>query len=253
MTKGILLLFLLLLPLSAKDKLRVLMIGNSYTAQTRQEVAGFLKADPEIDLEFASHAPGGNFLEQHANNPKVAELLKREWDVVVVQEQSQLPAFAMNGDAGAMKRFEQGGTDLIAMVRKSPGKPRILLFQTWARHADGDKRGTLDHFGGKPERMQDALAKGYEHLRKKAGGKIEVVEVGRAFERWYAEKGYADRKFSLHKPDGSHPSKLGAYLTGAMFYRAITGRDPAKLSGRPKLGDGLDEALLACAADQARR
>lgn len=240
-------LLIAILPLAAKERLRVLMIGNSYTDQTRQYVKGFLEADPELELEFASHTPGGAFLEQHAKNPKVAALLEKPWDVVVLQEQSQLPAFAAAGDRAAMKRFEQGGMALIGMVRKNPGKPRILLFQTWARHADGDKRHTLDRFGGKPERMQDALAKGYAHLRRKAGGKIEVVEVGRAFERWYAEKGYADPKFRLHKGDGSHPSKLGAYLTGALFYRAITGRDPAKLPERPKLDGDLGGELIACA------
>ncbi len=254
MMKRLLLCLLLALPLSAKEKLRVLMIGNSYTAQTHQMLKGFLEADGEVDPEMVVHSPGGAFLHQHAANPKVAKLLEREWDVVVVQEQSQLPAFAMNGDEGAEKRFLEGGEALIEQVRQGPGEPRILLFQTWARHADDGKRGTLDHFGGKPERMQDALAKGYALLAKKAGRGVEVVEVGRAFERWYRDKGYEDSKLSLHRGDGSHPSRLGAYLTGAVFYRAITGKDASATGHRGDLEPaGVADDLLKVAGTSERR
>jgi hypothetical protein len=237
-------LLVLALPLSAAEKLRLLMIGNSYTAQTREMVTGFLTADPEIELEFAGHTPGGSFLHQHAANPKVDELLAREWDVIVLQEQSQNPAFAMLGKGEARERFQSGGRDLLAKVRAAPGRPRILMFQTWAVHRAGDRRGTIDHFDGKPEKMQDALAKGYAWLRKQAGPGAKVVEVGRAFERWYAAKGYDDPAFRLHKADGSHPSSLGAYLTGAVFYRAITGRDPAKVAFPGGLDDGIRADLL---------
>lgn len=246
----LLLVFLgILLPATAAEKLSVLMIGNSYTAQTRQAVEGFLRADPSIDLSFEAHAPGGRFLDQHAKNPKVAKLLEREWDVVVIQEQSQLPAFAMIGDAASKKRFEEGGRALLARVRESPGDPRVLFFQTWARHGGGDKHDTLKHFDGKPEGMQDALAKAYEFLAGEAGGKVEIVKVGRAFERWYSEKGYAEPKFSLHQPDGSHPSRAGIFLTGAVFYRAITGRDPMGVDFSLGMAT-IEKALLEVAAGE---
>ena len=41
-----------------RQELRVLMIGNSYTGQTRAEVKAFLEADPAIKLEFVTHTPG---------------------------------------------------------------------------------------------------------------------------------------------------------------------------------------------------
>lgn len=242
-------------PLCAGEKLRVLMIGNSYTAQTRQAVSGFLEADPEVDLELVAHAPGGAFLHQHADNPKVAALLEREWDVVVLQEQSQLPAFAMSGDGEARRRFEQAGLAMIRRAAGGPGAPRVLLFQTWAMHAEDDRRGTLKRFGGSPARMQDALARGYELLESKSDKKVRVVEVGRAFERWYGSEGYDDPALSLHRQDGSHPSKLGAYLTGAVFYGAITGKDPSTVEFVGGL-DGLTagrilKAALPAAAEPA--
>ena len=244
--KIIALLLLLVVPALSGERLRLLMIGNSYTAQTRKAVQGMLEADPELELEFATHAPGGRFFEQHAKDPKVVKLLEREWDVVVLQEQSQLPAFAMNGDPGSRKRFEDGGMALIEMVRGAPGEPRILLFQTWARHGGDDKRGTLrKHFDGKPGKMMDALAKGYRLLAKKAGGDVEVVEVGRAFEGWYEAKGYDEKRFSLHRPDASHPSAAGALLTGAVFYRALTGRDPVETDYRGGIEAELAKELLA--------
>lgn len=234
----------LFLPLSAAEKLRVLMIGNSYTAQTRSEVKGFLDADPEVEVEMVVHCPGGRKLVQHVESSRVAELLedKEGWDVVVIQEQSQLPAFAMLSKGEAYDLFTQNGVELIRRVRKAQPEARILLFETWARHRDPDRAGTLKHFDGKPERMQDALTRAYAMLRSNPGEwdfskEVAIVPVGRAWQRWYERKGYDDEGTKLHSRDHSHPGKLGAYLTGAVFYESLTGRKAGELPYQGRIED----------------
>ena len=243
--------FLCLLPLWAGEPLRVLMIGNSYTAQTQKMTRGFLEADPEVELVFALHVPNGSFLEQHAKNPDVEELLEKEvWDVVILQEQSQLPAFAMNDAEGAKEKLAAGAPVLIKKIRKACPGARILLFQTWSRHQVDCRKKTLTHFDGEPAKMQEALVKGYEWIKEQGGEGIEIVPVGLAFERWYSAKGYEDEQFTLHKRDRTHPGPLGAYLTGAVFYGAITGRDPSGVEFTGQLQDEeLRKALRACVSD----
>ncbi|BCX46941.1 cell division protein FtsK [Haloferula helveola] len=250
------LLFLPAIVFGAPKPLRMLMIGNSYTAQTKAEVKAFLDADPEVKLELVTHNPGGRFLEQHAKDPKVAKLLEGsgKWDVIVLQEQSQLPAFAMKGDKGSLERLEGGAPVLIPKILKAQPQARVMMFETWARHSGNDKANTLRHFDGDPEKMQEALTKGYEYLVRRPDAwdyskEVSIVPVGQAFAAWYAGDGKEEGMPSLHRPDNSHPSKAGAYLTGAMFYRAITGRDPAKVSYDGGLQpDGTAEKLLKIAA-----
>jgi hypothetical protein len=223
-----------------QQELRILMIGNSYTAQTKAAVEAFLDADPAIDAELVVHSPGGKKLFEHAENEKVARLIgdNQGWDFVVLQDQSQLPAFAMAGpDDGPMrKQLDAGGPVLIRRIHEQQPEARVILFETWARHREPDKAGTLERFDGKPERMQKALGEGYRRMVKNRGewdhsAYTTIAPVGTAWESWYGEEGYEDDKTCLHQPDRSHPGKLGAYLTGAVIYQAITGR-PAEALGK---------------------
>ena len=253
-----LLLFLCLcLPLSAAEKLRVLMIGNSYTAQTRTQVKGFLDADPEVDAELVAHCPGGRKLVQHLANPKVDALLRDEkgWDVVVLQEQSQVPAFAMTSGGGELKMFVEGGEGMLRKIRTLQPKARILLFETWARHGGPEGAGVLKAFGGDPRKMQKALSKGYALLRKNPGkwdfsATVTIAPVGTAWEAWYRQHGYKESSRSLHSKDGSHPGKLGAYLTGAVFYEALTGRSAVEVEYAGRVGDADLAAELRAQAHE---
>jgi hypothetical protein len=226
----LLLLLCLALPLSA-EKLRILMIGNSYTSQTLGEIRGFLKSDQALDVELVAHCPGGRKLHQHLESPKVEALLsgRVKWDVVILQEQSQLPALAMKKGGKSLEQFESGGVGLIRKILKEQPGARILLFETWARHPEPDRAGTLKWFDGKPGKMQEALTKGYRHLLVNPGKwdftkSVAIVPVGTAWLAWYQAVGYVNPFLTLHKEDCSHPGKQGAYLTGAMFYEAITGK-----------------------------
>jgi len=243
------------------ESLRILMLGNSYTAMSWRQLVGFLDADPKIDAQLRAYCPGGKTLAEHAANRKVEELLGKrgEWDVVVLQEQSQLPAYALGvpGNEKLRRQLDAGAPVLIRRIHKLQPRARIVLFETWARHRDPDKQQTLAHFGGDPAKMQSALTAAYQRMRRNPGKWdfskfVAIAPVGRAFAAWYAENGYGDPRRKLHRPDNSHPSKLGAFLAGAVLYETITGR-PATgvdyLGPLKKLPDGVKLAaeLKRCA------
>ena len=73
-----------------QDSQKILMIGNSYTAQTWKALKALFAADDSIQVSLTVHAPGGRMLHHHAANPKVKKMLTgdKKWDVIVLQDQS---------------------------------------------------------------------------------------------------------------------------------------------------------------------
>jgi hypothetical protein len=115
---------LLLLTISAAAApQRILFIGNSYTGVNNppsifsQIVASDGRPIPVIEAV----TPGGRTLEQHSKLPEtLAKIDKGNWDIVVVQGQSQEAAMAEV--AGNMRAsFTKGAETLFARIKaKSP-------------------------------------------------------------------------------------------------------------------------------------
>jgi hypothetical protein len=74
--------------------LRVLFIGNSYTAVN--DLPGMFATLSKAgghSIQVGADAPGGFSLAQHLNSSDTLEALQSsKWDFVVLQEQSQIPA-----------------------------------------------------------------------------------------------------------------------------------------------------------------
>ena len=86
-------LLVLLCALSLQAKTEILFIGNSYTGGIRKTFDQLVKAE-NADLHVEYINPGGRQLRQHFSNPKViAKIKSRKWDFVILQEQSQTPAY----------------------------------------------------------------------------------------------------------------------------------------------------------------
>jgi hypothetical protein len=214
------------------EPLRILMIGNSYTDQTWNRLNGFLLADAEYESIIQRETGTGLLLEQHLDRESTIEALQREgpWDVVVLQEQSQVPAYAAFSQYW-WEKFYSSALELSELARA--GGAKVLLFQTWARE-EGDT-STLPVFGNDPALMQSALTWSYSAAAINLG-----ADVARVGEAWMAALD-ADPGLDLYQADNSHPSARGAYLTGAVLYEAITGKPSENLS---YLG-GLSQAEAA--------
>ena len=214
---------------------RILFIGNSYTAGTKAGIEFFLKqADQNVTLQFIH--PGGRTLANHAENEQTLKTITEgKWDLVVLQEQSQIPSFPQRDG------FLQSGILLTQAVRKADSD--CLLFETWGRR-DGDKQNKERN----PDftAMQKHLSEGYAQLGERT--ETPVAPVGQAWAIIHDE--FPELFAKLYAGDGSHPSALGAYLTGAVFYATITGKDPAEVTAFPR-GISKEEATILCAAAKA--
>ncbi|MEO0323862.1 MAG: hypothetical protein AAF447_12955 [Myxococcota bacterium] len=221
---------------------RVLFVGNSYTfyndlPQLYATTTGRMPA-PDVDDVTA----GGRRLVRHAGDAALAGRLAEGWDVVVLQEQSQIPGFpAGNPDREASL---SAAVDLATAA----GEARIVLYLTWGRQRGDERNAALfPDF----ETMQTRLNEGYAAMRdaiEAAGRDVVIAPVGPAF-REVRDQSEAlfDR---LYASDGSHPSPLGSLLAALVFARTLDGAELGTLA----TPDGIapeDWAQLVAAAEAA--
>lgn len=188
--------------------LRVLFIGNSYTAsQNLPEIVAQMAHSKGKRLYYEMHAPGGRTFERHWNEGIAQEkIASQRWDYVVFQNQSFEPVH----DPANMMHY---GQQLAALVEASGG--RCVYFMTWAYAKERDFMKENPAYHGLFEDMQSRLDSGYKALSDEVGG--QLCPIGPAWEAFRAR--YPD--LPLHNPDASHPSPAGAYLSALMLYRVL--------------------------------
>jgi hypothetical protein len=193
---------------------RVLFIGNSYTYvnDLPGTFASLARAGGH-PVEVGMAAPGGATLAEHAVSPDTAaKLAAGPWSVVVLQEQSEIPA------APDARRAGMAPAALALSTQARGTGARVLFFLTWA-HRDGWPERGLPGY----RRMQAEVTAGYEAIAHAlAAG---VAPVGEA---WLSAL-LADPALELWQADGSHPTPAGTYLAASVFYAAIFGVSPEGL------------------------
>lgn len=170
----------------------ILFIGNSYTSRNDlPSLVRMLAAGAGIARPVATEliAFGGASLAAHWNRGMAQALLEqRQWDAVVLQDQSTraLRAPASLHEYG--KRF----ADMAQATGATP-----FLYLPWARENDPGS--------------QAAITSSHEGLARDTGA--VPVPVGPAWQRLRAIAS-APR---LYDADGSHPSLAGSYLSACVF------------------------------------
>ncbi|MFM9016863.1 MAG: hypothetical protein ACKOLZ_05045 [Verrucomicrobiota bacterium] len=245
------LLLLLALPLVAADPGKVLFIGNSYTG-----VNGLPKVYAEIAksagrpvTKVAASHPGGRTLQDHLTIKGTLDLIDQGgWDVVVVQGQSQEAALSENNpktkwNNGSVTDFLEGGKALVGKIREKSPRGRIILYQTWARHADFWKatktRESALSLGADPAEMLSRNGKWYGELAKATGA--EVAPVGIAWGLNYASK----EPLRLHSADNSHPAFAGTYLAALVIFGRTHGLPKEAPTWRGDAKASVDDATAA--------
>jgi hypothetical protein len=188
----------------------VLFIGNSYTyvnGGVDVHLRNLVHAsDSTFQFATSSVAVGGYTLSNHWNYPPTrAAIASGQWDVVVLQEQSQRPAFEPDSFYIYARRLH---TEILRAHSET------AFYMTWGRQT------------GEPG--FESLATAYETIGRGLG--TMVVPVGRAWQRAISE----DSKLNLYETDGSHPNPSGTYLTCCVFYAALFHRSP---EGIPYVSD----------------
>jgi hypothetical protein len=249
---------------------RIVMMGNSYTAQNalHELVADSLEATvPSFGEVYAKALTrGGSTLAYHAaqSDGSSGDTAWREalvsgaeagsWDWVVLQDQSQVPGFPeTNADWQASR---DGAMVLDALIEAGGAETVFLL--TWGRR-DGDATNPARY----PDfsTMQEHLTEGYLAYAEACGADGRpawVIPAGHAFAAVHASVLAAGQDplvgetafTSLYAEDGSHPSPAGSWLASLTAAAALTGRSVSSVPTPTSVSAALAPTLLE-AADTA--
>jgi hypothetical protein len=195
-------------------------VGNSYTSvNDLPSMFARLARSGGHRVEIGNDTHDGWTLADQAAAPATtAALSAKHWNIVVLQEQSEIPSV----EQLRHQQMEPAARQLAAMVRQTGGQP--LFFMTWA-HRDGWPQNGLADYAS----MQSAIEDGYLATAKALGA--PAAPVGVAWQRVVA----SESNPALWQDDGSHPTAKGTYLAACVFYASIFRESPKGLSYRADL------------------
>lgn len=213
---------------------QVLLVGNSYSYEN--DLGGMLEglgAAGGNRVNVTTRAVGGWWMREHAASADTVDAIEStDWDYVVLQEQSIVPASepervnSMNPSMRALNRSIQisGAT--------------AVVYMTWGRAGGFSEVGHANYSS-----MQEAVITAYEKI---ADELVAVVApVGVAWRQVLIDH----PGLALYQSDGSHPSRSGTYLAACVFYAALFGESPEDLEYTGGLGGGEAAILQRIAAE----
>lgn len=215
----ILLILLSCVTATAQTTKKVFFIGNSYTDTHNipQLVESIAKAAGD-QLSYTSHAPGGATLQQHNNNQIVNNTIAQgNWDYVVLQEQSQLPAFP---EPDVINQVYPYAAALSKKIKQANPCTQVTFYMTWGRK-NGDQancafwKPMCTYIG-----MDDLLQQRYMTMATTNKGIVApVAAVWRYLITNHPE-------IELYSADESHPSVEGAMAAAYTFYAIFFEKAP---------------------------
>jgi prepilin-type N-terminal cleavage/methylation domain-containing protein len=211
-------------PDTRKTPIRILYIGNSYTAVNdlpAMVTALSASAKNQPPVQYDTQFVGGATLELHWQQGTALQKIREgNWDFVVLQEQSLRPIL----DRPAMQEYARR---FAAEIHNQGAVP--LFFLSWARQATPGLQGAYNS----------------AYLGVAAGDQGEVAPAGMA---WMAALQDNPQRV-LYAADGSHPSAVGSYLAACTFYGAIFCQSPEGLTGQ--INSGQAQVSLSTAEAQS--
>ena len=198
---------------------KVLFLGNSYTYVNNLPllVAGLAHFSGD-SLFFDSNTPGGYTLGWQpiahcSDNTSLAKIRSNEWDFVVLQEQSQIPAIPVLRDSC----MYPASIALHDSVKLNHYCSRILFYMTWGRRFGGVQCFVPNYCSinfSSFDQMQNSVTTTYKGIADSLNDWIAP-----AGEAWRFVLNHSN--MVLHDPDNSHPNLNGSYLTACVFYDCI--------------------------------
>jgi hypothetical protein len=232
------LLLLLVLPANivAQEFKRSLFLGNSYTNYNNlPQLTANVALSAGDTLEVGSNMPGGYTFEDHLNNVTSMNLIAEgTWDFVVLQQQSQMPAFPL-----AQVEIETFpfATQLNDAILSANPCAETVFYMTWGRE-NGDQQNCANW---PPvctyEGMDDLLRERYLMMAEMNQGIVSPVG---AVWRYLREN---HPGIELFASDGSHPSPEGSYAAALAFYASIFRKSPLNTNYNYTIADST-EAIM---------
>ena len=193
---------------------KILFIGNSFTYYNEMPaIFSSLCTAADIPVQVESIVKGGWYLHQYADPenemyPAIAQAAEKEWDYVILQDQSFNPA-------GNKEDFLAAAHKLAGMFTHCK---KLVFYQTWAYE---DSSVKLASTGMTYEKLHESLRDAY----RQAAAELNAlcVPAGDAF-RLAHDQYY--NKFTLYRADAFHPSTLGSYMIACTFFGTLFGNSP---------------------------
>ncbi len=204
----------LLAATATATKKKVLFIGNSYTYTNNMPLMLQSLATSLGDtLIYDESDPGGYTLQQHtvyANT--ITKIFSQQWDLVVIHEQSQMPAFPPSQVATDTYPY---AARLDSMVHANDSCTQTMFMMTWG-HANGDPMNCGSYpaictYDGMQQRLRES------YMEMALNNNAIVAPVGMAF-KIMVDSAYTPWLFIS---DSSHPLVPGSYLESCVLYGSI--------------------------------
>ena len=200
--------------ISDRHIVRILFVGNSYTFFNDMplilEKLANEDAKSQLRIETRTLAKGGATLAYMLSLPEVQTILnEKKWDYIVFQPQSLWAA-----TQSRILSTDRALNNWCKAARSIDAKP--ILFQTWARRPNHDLYASRE-FKSFPnyEQMHSRISYNSEALAKKYN--MLLAPVGNHWNKIHQE----DPNLKIYNSDGSHPSKLGSFMTAWVFYKML--------------------------------
>ncbi len=221
-------------PRTASACTRIFFIGNSYTSvNDLPAMFSNLAWSGGHRVETAARAPGGWTLLDHSHSSDTTGVIaSSNWDIVVLQEQSEIPAV----ESLRQSFLYPGARDLVPAIRDDGARP--MFYMTWA-HRNGSPVNGLPDYAA----MQSALDEGYLFIAHEQNAAL--APVGPAWASIVSQGG----ETGLWQDDASHPTAKGTYLAASVFYAAVFLESPVGLKFQAGLSAADAEQMQKAAAD----
>lgn len=211
--------FVLLIPFFSKSqssykKVSALFLGNSYTYVNNLPllVRNIALANGDT-LTFDGNLIGGYTLYDHfTNTTSLSKINAAPWNYLILQAQSQEPAFPPGQVASETLPF---AIKLDSVYKQNNACGKTVFYETWGRK-NGDAQNCAIYpavctYTG----MQNRLKASYKLFADTTQG--IMAPAGEAFRKSIS----TDPNLELYDPDQSHPSLAGSYLTASVFYEVL--------------------------------
>ena len=195
----------------------ILFIGNSYTAvNDLPNWVRLIGASQGDTFEVSAVTPGGRTFSGHSTDPQVLDMFRQKnYDAVVLQEQSQLPAFPIDQVESDCYPYAK---TLVDSIRSNNPFARIVFYSTWGRQ-NGDAQNCqffppICTFKGMNQLLHDRYI---TMANNNFAWVAPVTSVWRDIRD--------TTSMNLYQGDGSHPSYEGTHLAALTIYKTIFQKD----------------------------
>jgi len=195
------------------DTTRVLFIGNSYTYTN--DLPGMFSQFAESlgeTVVTGMSAPGGYTFQGHTTLAATQNMIAQgDWDIVVLQEQSQLPSFSPTQVEAEVYPY---ATQLVQQVHAANPCTEVVFLMTWGRE-NGDAQNCTVYppvctYNGMQQRLRDS------YVAMAMDNDAECAPVGAV---WRAYRNAVPS--ALLYTDQSHPNTTGTYIASCTLFSTI--------------------------------